>query len=389
MNMKTLLCVGRLVAPTLGRCFAAALTLALLPTFAHTQARPAGVGATTAGGNRSTAGVYANLATLGQIGGRAHGGLYVVRAGSFIGSLVGETSEITLGDVTALPTGSLELSPSAAGLRATGFRTPGLDRLWLRADGYVSGSPIHTLRLSLEPVMPGGEGWSLILTAAVCCNCNSNPCEAASGPPPTSAVALALIGQADGSLLLRSLSSEADDDVVAVFLSDGTFAGRRRTTAHSGLRIRGNGRLTAVDLQPDGLMLTFDQPMRLLPADPEVSGERIRWLMVKRRNAQAVLAWASLSGGMLAGDTLVLRDVRSRSPVQPRILTMALFEDGRVQVGAAGEPDAVLSLESSLGLGADAVWSLDGTMAVARDAEVELESDPSATPSRFYRVRAD
>ena len=317
-----------------------------------------------------------------------------------------DSPEIVVGDATALPTGALTLNTTATGLRASGFTGPAADTLWLRADGSAPGSPIHTLRLLLEPVTPGGEGWSMVLAAEGCCNCTTNICQnepccpsPRTNPPGpgggggggggTNMITLALSGQADGSLMLQGwFTPELEDEVLVEFLNGGTFTGRRRTTTSTGLSIHGAGRLTAVDAQPDGLMLTFDQPMQLLSANPPVSGDHIRWRLADHRNEHASLAWTGLSGGKLADDGVVLRDARSRSPARPNI-TSAMRLGNRLRLRVTGEADAVLSLESSSSLGADADWRPDGTMAVSRGAEVELESDPSPTPARFYRVRAD
>ena len=62
---------------------------------------------------------------------------------------------------------------------------------------------------------------------------------------------------------------------------------------------------------------------------------------------------------------------------------------GRFRLRVAADAGARLSLESSPSLGADANWRPEGTTAVGTGAEVELESDPSPTPARFYRIKTD
>ena len=74
---------------------------------------------------------------------------------------------------------------------------------------------------------------------------------------------------------------------------------------------------------------------------------------------------------------------------QPRITKLILMTDGRFRLRVAAEAGAVLSLESSPSLGAAAVWRREAATANGNGAEVELESDPSATSARYYRVRAD
>jgi hypothetical protein len=74
---------------------------------------------------------------------------------------------------------------------------------------------------------------------------------------------------------------------------------------------------------------------------------------------------------------------------EPRITRIIRAAGGRFRLRVTADAGAVLHLESSSSIGADAVWRREGAAAIGNGTEVELESDPSLTPARFYRVRLD
>jgi len=390
---------------------ATALSCATMLVASPAKSEITNLGATTAGGQYSTAGVYANWSTVGQLGGAiGNGGVYRIAGGSLVGTLSETPSDFVVGDATAFATGDVRLNADAnGGLLASGFQSPTQDRLWLRADGYMPDEPIHTLRLLLGPVLPGGDGWSLILTTVPCCPVEGSSCDDGSCcPPPRSTsgnpsavsvppampdpnrVTLALLGQTDGSLLLRGLFlPEPDDEVIVEFLNEGVFTGRRITAGDVGASIRGGGRLIAVDAQPDGLMLTFDQPMQLVSGGSSIAGDRIRWRVIGQAVPCAALAWVGLSGSNLENNSLVLRESLGRFPSQPIIASPTRLGGTRIRVRIHGKAGTLYTLESSDELSSETLWFPDGTMALSNGEVTFLESNPSQTPERFYRVRAD
>ena len=74
---------------------------------------------------------------------------------------------------------------------------------------------------------------------------------------------------------------------------------------------------------------------------------------------------------------------------EPRITRIVRVAGGRFRLRVTADVGAVLHLESSSSIGAGAVWRREGGAALGNGSEVELESDPSPTPARFYRVRVD
>jgi len=74
---------------------------------------------------------------------------------------------------------------------------------------------------------------------------------------------------------------------------------------------------------------------------------------------------------------------------EPRITRIIALAGRRFRLRVMADAGAVLRLESSPTLGADAVWSSEGAAAIGNGAEIELEGAPSVTPARFYRVRLD
>jgi len=74
---------------------------------------------------------------------------------------------------------------------------------------------------------------------------------------------------------------------------------------------------------------------------------------------------------------------------EPRITEIIALGGGRLRLRVIADSGAVLNLESSPTLGADAVWRREGTTAMGTGGEFELVSDPSLTPGRFYRLRVD
>ncbi len=394
-----------------GSAVATALSCAMMLSASPAMSEVTNLGATTSGGQYSTASVYANWSTVGQLGGAiGSGGVYRIAGGSLVGTLSETPSDFVVGDATAFATGDVRLNADAnGGLLASGFQSPTQDRLWLRADGYTPDEPIHTLRLLLGPVIPGGDGWSLILTTVPCCAHEESPCDDGScclpprstlgnpafvslppAMPDTNGVTLALLGQTDGSLLLRGLfMPEPDDEVIVEFLNEGVFTGRLITAGDVGASIRGGGRLTAVEAQSDGLMLMFDQPMELVSDGPSILGDRIRWRVIRRAAACTALAWVGLSGSNLENNFLLVRGSQARFPTQPIIAEATRLGGGRIRFRIHGEAGTLYTLESSAELSRETPWSPDGTMALSTGEVTLLESEPSQTPDHFYRVRAD
>jgi len=131
-------------------------------------------------------------------------------------------------------------------------------------------------------------------------------------------------------------------------------------------------------IPPGGLALTGQGSRRVLtitPASGQTGDGRIVLQVTDPHGATASTSFR----------VTVTPPVRT----QPRITRIVMMAGGRFRLRVLADSGAVLTLESSPSPGADAVWQREGAAAIGTGAEIDLLSDPSPTPARFYRVRMD
>jgi len=350
-----------------------ALALMVLPF----KSTAAGFGAASAGGGRTTGGVYVNQATLGQISGPpARGGVYQLASG--FQSRNARASEPPLGTdsprISIIPDqvihedseaiqvpfriGDPDTPPSQLTLTRT-TSNPGLVRL---ADITFGGAGTNrVVRLAPRPDQSG----SAIITITVTDPQNHST---------------------SGSFLVEVLP--VNDPPVISPLADLTIESGKQQTVEFNVNDSDDdpASLNVVPLSdnptlipPGGLALTGQGSRRQLVVTP-VSGQT--------GEARVGLQVIDPLGGMAS---VSFRVTVTPAPVRtpPRITGIITLPGGRFRLRVMADAGAMLRLESSPSLGAHAVWRPEGATAIGNGAEIGLESDPSITAARFYRVRAD
>ena len=353
------------------------LFLAAALMFLPFKSRAAGFGAATAAGGRSTGGVYVNQATLGQISGPpARGGVYQLASGfqsqnaqvsepppgtdsprisSIPDQVIQEDSEaiqvpFRIGDPDTPPS-QLTLTrttsnPSLVRLADITFGGAGTNRvvrLGPRPD--QSGSTIITITVT-DPQNHSTSGSFLVEVLPV------------NDPPVISPLANLTIESGKQRTVEFNMNDVDDDSasLIVVPLSDNPAL-----------------------IPPGGLALTGQDSHRQLAVTP-VSGQT--------GEARVGLQVTDPEG---ATTSVSFRVTVTPAPVltPPRITGIITLPGGRFRLRVMADAGAVLRLESSPSLGADAVWRSEAATAIGNGAEIGLESDPSLTPARFYRIRAD
>ena len=472
-SMKTPLPNRRLPAR-----FVSALALALLPIAAVAAERAGGTGAATAGGGRSTGGVYANQATLGQAAGPTiSGGVYRLSSGfqsgnartadpppasgapiiSFIpDQVIDEDTDtglipVTISDPdTALPqltinrTSSNPLLVRPVDIVFGGTGSNRMVRITPRPN--QSGSAIITITASDPQNHSTSESFLLevlpvndppLLQAVT----QAGPIEdTPTGDLPilvrdleTPAAELVVTARSDNPALvpagaftfgggdsnrwvrIQPAPDQFGQALITVRVSDGEavtemsfpFTVLPRNDPPTILPLADvtieSGKQRAIelfvnDVDDDLASLTVlpasDNASLIPPGGLALTGQGLRRLLtITPESGQTGAARVGLQvtdpHGATASTSFRVTVTPAPARTPPRIARIVMMTGGRFQLRVAAEAGTALSLESSPSLGADAVWRREGTTATGNGAELELQSDPSSTPARFYRIRAD
>ena len=331
----------------------------------------------TAGSGRSTGGVYVNRATLGQIAGpRMIGGAYQLASGfqssnvrpsepppgagapiiSFIADqVINEDAETALLPVTIS-------DPDTPLLQLNVSRTSSNPSLVRPSDLVFGGTGSNrVLRVIPRPNQSG----SAIITITVTDPQNHSTSRSfvievlpVNDPPVISPLTDVTIESGEQRIVEFDVN-DVDDDTASLNI----------------IPLSDNPTL----IPPSGLTLTGLGSHRQLAITPTPG---------RTGQARVGLQVTDPEGGTAA---VSFRVTVTPAPVltPPRITGISRLPGGRFRLRVMADAGAVLSLESSLSLGADAVWRPEGGTAVGNGSEIELVSDPSPTAARFYRVRAD
>ena len=438
----------------------------------------AGVGSATAGGGRSTGGVYTNQATLGQLAGPpARGGVYQLASGfqsrnarpsepppgagapiiSFIADQVidedGETGPIpvTISDPdTSLPQLTVNRTSSNPLLVQPGdmvFGGTGSNRvLRITPRPNQSGSAIITInardpqnhstsRSFLLEVLPVNDP-PLIAGLANAATTEDTPTAelpflvrdletpaaelmvAARSDNPALVPAAAFAFGGSGSnrwVRIQPAPDQFGSAIITLAVSDGeavaetsfpftvlarndplTILPLADVTIESGQQRMIELTVNDVDDGPATLNVVplSDNPALIPPGGLALTGQGSRrQLTITPVSGQAGDARIGLQvtdpHGATASTSFRVTVTPAPPRTQPRITRIVMIAGGRFRLRVAAEAGAVLRLESSPSLGAGAVWRPEGATVTGNGAEIELESDPSPPPARFYRIRAD
>lgn len=353
------------------------LVAMLVSISARLQAAVVGTGAATAGGGRSTAGVYANQATLGQPAGpTASGGVYQLASGfQSSNARTAEPPPVPSAPLISFIADQIIDEDSASGPIPVTISDPDTplaqltinrlssNPLLVRPTDIVFGGTAsnRTLRITPRPNQSG----SAIITITASDPQNHSTSESfllevlpVNDPPAILPVSDFTIESGQQGIVELTVNDIDDDPALlgVAALSDNPTL-----------------------LPPGGLVLTGTGSRRQLAITPAIgrTGDARVGLQVTDPNG----AMASMSFRV----TVTPHIVRS----QPNITKIVRLGGGHFRLSVIGEAGARLNLESSPSLGPNAVWRPESATAIGTGAEIEMDSDPSPGTARFYRVRAE
>jgi hypothetical protein len=337
----------------------------------------AGFGAATAGGGRSTGGVYANQATLGQIAGPpARGGVYQLASG--LQSRNARPSDPLPGDgapiISFIPDQSIA-EDALAGPLPVIISDPNTPLPQLSVN-RTSSNPLLVRPID---IVFGGTGSNRVLRITPRPNQFGSAIITITASDPQT-------HSTSRSFLLEVLPIN-DPPAISPLADVAMESGQQRTVEFD---------VNDVDDDPTSLNVVpiSDNPTLIPPDSLALVGPGARrQLRIAPAPGQTGEARVGLQVTDLEGATasVSFRVTVAPAPVvtPPRITGITSLPGGRFRLRVMADAGALLRLESSSSLDADAVWRPEVATAIGNGAEIVLESDPSLTPARFYRVRAD
>ncbi len=369
------------IPPTPRARAGAVLTLVLgsLLTVASVRAaeRAAGAGVPTGGGGRSTSTRYANQASLGQIAGpRLTGGAYRAYSGY---------------PTLAARPGTTPPTPGAPILSALGHQildedTPSGLIAFTFFDPDTAPAQLTVTRASSNPTLVrpadlvfGGTGTNRTLRIT---------------PRPD---------QSGSTIITLTISDPQNHVTTQSFLVDVLPVNDPPSIAPIADLTIESGQSQPVAVHLDDLdNVPGDLEVLALSDNPNViPSANLAWTGMGATRTLTITALPGQTGvarigvqvtdpdGATAGTAFRVTVVRAAIPNPPRITSFIPTGGNRVRLRVLADSGSILHLESTATLGPGAVWTPESVSATGTGAELELQSDPSPTSRRFYRLRAE
>lgn len=354
-----------------------ALLLQTLSLFSSNHAHAGRWDAFTSGGGRSSSGLYANQASLGQLGATT------VRGGPY--SMAGGQQSIQLRSpepppVPGAPRISLisdQVMPEDGGMIEVPFRVSDPDT---PAGQLALGRLISDPNLfRLADVTLGGTGSNRVIRLTPRTNAFGN--------------AVITIGARDPQSKTANRSFMVDvipvNDPPVILTPD-------PMTVEAGTQAVARYRIGDVDdpeeelsveavsdqpflISPDTFLFEGEGFLRDLSFTPAAGGTGTAWLTLKVSDPQ---------GATAAGEFRVTVTA-SLDVTPPRITRWLLSSNGKLQLSATAAARSRVIIESTESMGPAPEWKVEAQTTVGADGDVRFEHAPSVLGSRFFRVRIE